>query len=339
MRFIESTISLDIVPKRGKLIHPLFGEVVVWRQHEFHSWWNQFEAIIDHPLSRTFINGVVDSLEFKNTMPRVGGLFRKKKFKKESDRIAGQLGWGIFQIENQNVVQSAHPLLSVALGQYLLEAYHEQRFKVRWVEPRSQTVQLEIEASSDLPHPKPVESLPWSIIQQLKATDSSLMLDRHSQHELMFEGERVVLIPIESMDRFLSGCLPYAPQQDVEWFDAHSCNFDAHEHLLKAVIQSISEMFLNSEQPVYIIDESSWVAYIENYICERGWGNAHVTSYDASNYTLELTMPMQSQLPFTIGLLCGMWERAHGRAYRLSLQIENDTFVVQIQSLLDYENQ
>lgn len=339
MRFIESTVSLDIVPIRGQLIHPLFGEVLLWRQHEFHTWWNEFESTIDHPLSRTFINGVVDSLEFKNTMPRVGGLFRKKKFKKNSDHTTGQLGWGMFHIENQNIVQSAHPLLSVGLGQYLLEAYHEQRFKVRWVEPRSQTVQLEIEASSDLPHPKAAESLPWSSMQQLNPTDSSLMIDRHSQHELKFEGERVVLIPIESLDRFLSGCLPYASQQDVEWFDAHLCDFGAHEPLLKAVIQSIVGMFLKSEQPVYIIDESSWTAYIDNYICERGWGNADVTRYDASDYTLELTMPMQSQLPFTIGLLCGMWERAYGRAYRLSLRKENDTFVVQIQSLLDYENQ
>ena len=339
MKFIESTVSLDIVPNRGKLIHPLFGEIVLWKQHEFHSWWNRFEAIIDHPLSRTFINGVVDSLEFKNTMPRIGGLFRKKKFKKESEDIGGQLGWGIFQLESQNVVQSAHPLLSVALGQYLLEVYHEQRFKVRWVEPRPQTVQLEIESSPDLPHPKPVESLPWSITQQLNATDSSLILDRNSQNELKFEGERVVLIPIESMDRFLSGCLPYVSQQDVQWFNEHSCKLDIHKHLLRSIIQSISEMFLKSEQPVYIIDESSWTAYIENYICERGWGDAHVTDYDTSNYTLELRMHMQSQFPFTIGLLCGMWERAHGRACRLSLRKENDTFVVQIQSLLDYENQ
>ena len=339
MRFIESTVSLDIVPNCGQLVHPLFGEVILWRQHEFHSWWNQFEAIIDHPLSRTFINGVVDSLEFKNTMPRIGGLFRKKKFKKESNHIGGQLGWGTFSLENLNVMQSAHPLLSVALGQYLLEAYHEQRFKVRWVEPRSQTVQLEIEASSDLPHPKPVESFPWSNIKQVKSTDSTLVLDRHSQNELKFEGERVVLISIESMDRFLSGCLPYVSQQDVDWFDAHSCKFESCEHLLRATIQSISGMFLKSEQPVYIIDGSSWAAYIENYICERGWGSAHVTSYDTSDYTLELTMPMQSQFPYTIGLLCGMWERAHGRAYRLNIRKENDTFVVQIQSLLDYENQ
>lgn len=339
MRFIESTVSLGIVSKRGQLIHPLFGEVILWRQYEFHSWWNQFEAIINHPLSRTFINGVVDSLEFKNTIPQIGGLFRKKKFKKESNHIGGQLGWGTFQLENQNVVQSAHPLLSVALGQYLLEAYHDRRFKIRWVEPRPQTVQLEIEPSPDLPHPKPVESLAWSTDVEVKITESSLIIDQHSQNELKFEGERVVLIPIESMERFLLGCLPYVPQQDVKWFDATRCEFDTLEHLLRTIIQSISGMFLKSEQPVYIIEESSWTAYIENYICERGWGIAHVTNYDTSDYTLELTIPMQRQLPFTIGLLCGMWERAHGRAYQLSLKKENDTFAVQIQSLLDYENQ
>ncbi|CAI8365845.1 MAG: Uncharacterised protein [Candidatus Poseidoniaceae archaeon] len=339
MRFIEATVSLDFLSKRGQLIHPLFGEVVLWRQHEFHSWWNQFETVINHPLSRTFINGVVDSLEFKNTMPQVGGLFRKKKFKKESNRIESQLGWGTFQLEDQKVVHSAHSLLSVALGQYLLESFHDQRFKVRWVEPRPQTVQLETEASTDLPCPKPLEALPWSIVSQQKNTDFSLTIDQHSPNELKFEGERVVLIPIESMERFLVGCLPYVPQQDVEWFDAHSCKLNTFEHLLRAIIQSISGMFLKSEQPVYIIDETSWPAYIENYICERGWGNAHVTDYDTLDFTLELRMSMQCQFPFTIGLLCGMWERAHGRACRLSLHRENDTFVVKIQSLLDYGNQ
>ena len=339
MKVIESTVSLNIVQKRGQLIHPLFGEVVLWKQHEFHSWWNQFETVIDHPLSRTFINGVVDSLEFKNPMRKVSGLFWKKKFNKESERIGSQLGWGTFQIEQQKVYDSAHPLLSVALGQYLLEAYHNQRFKVRWVEPRPQTVQIETESSPDLPHPKPLVPLPWSREDDVEITDLLLIVDQHSQTELKFEGERVALIPIESMDRFLLGCLPYASQQDVQWFDAHSCKLDSFEYLLRAIIQSISDMFLKGEQPVYIIDESSWTAYIENYICERGWGNAHVTSYDTSDFTLELTIPMQSQLPFTIGLLCGMWERAHGRAYRLSLRNENDTFIVQIQSLLDYENQ
>ena len=127
--------------------------------------------------------------------------------------------------------------------------------------------------------------------------------------------------------------------KDVKWFDTVSLEFDTLKHLLRAIIQSISGMFLKSEQPVYIIDASSWTAYIENYICERGWGGAQVTDYDTSDYTLELTMSMQSQFPFTVGLLCGMWERAHGRAYRLSMHQENDNFVVKIQSLLEYENQ
>ena len=48
---------------------------------------------------------------------------------------------------------------------------------------------------------------------------------------------------------------------------------DAHENLLKIIIRSTVEMFLSSEQPVYIIDQSSWDAYIEHYLRERGWGS------------------------------------------------------------------
>ena len=339
MKYIATTLPLKSIPERGQLLHPLFGEVIVWRQHEFHAWWNIFETMVDHPLSRILINGFVDALEFQNAMPSVNGLFRKKKFNKESEVISAQLGWGTFLLDHQNVVHSAHPLLSVALGQYLLEFYHGARFKIRWIESGPQTVQLQIEPSSQLPHPQPLEPFRWWQKQNFELVESSMTLDLHSEKELRFEGERVVLIPIESLNRFFLGCMPYIPQQDSSWFDGNSSQLDMHEHLLKVVLQSISDMFLNTEQPVYIIDESSWISYIEHYICERGWGIAVVTGYDTATYVLNLTIPMQSQFPYTLGLICGMWERAHGRAFQVSLRQENDSFAVQIQSLLAYENQ
>ena len=339
MKCISSTLSLESIPDRGILIHPLFGETILWRQHEFHTWWNLFETMVDHPLSRILINAIVDSLEYKHTIPNVGGLFRKKKFHKEMERVTTQLGWGTVSIEQQNVVSSAHPLLSVALGQYLLESYLQERFKVRWIEPMPQTVQLETEPSSPLPHPQPQERFPWSLEHNSQYVKSPLIIEIHSENELRYEGERVVLIPIESLNRFLIGCLPYVPQMDDRWFDGKSCQLNSHEHLFKLTIESISEMFLKSEQPVYIIDESSWTAYIEHYLCERGWGRANVTEYSTETYDLELTIAMQCQLPYVVGLMCGMWQRAHGRAYQVSLRNKNDTFVVKIQSLLAYDNQ
>ena len=285
------------------------------------------------------INGFVDSFEFNYTMPNVTGLFRKKKFQKEMEKIMNDLGWGTFLLEQQRIVHSAHPLLSVALGQYFLESYGNERFKIRWIEPMPQTVQLETEPSSQLPHPQPHKQFPWSLEHDVEAGNSTITVDVHPENELRYEGERVIPIPVKSLDRFFAGCLPYVSEQQEQWFDEETFQLNSHNHLLKTIIKSISEMFLKSERPVYIIDETSWTAYIEHYICERGWGAAHVIDYDTLTYTLEFKIPMQIQFPYTLGLMCGMWERAHGRAYRISLVQENDTFVVKIQSLLEYENQ
>ena len=62
MKYIESGFSLEAFPGLGLLHHPRLGEVIIWRQHEFHTWWNLYESLMQHPLSRTFVNAFVDSL-------------------------------------------------------------------------------------------------------------------------------------------------------------------------------------------------------------------------------------------------------------------------------------
>ena len=45
-----------------------------------------------------------------------------------------------------------------------------------------------------------------------------------------------------------------------------------------------------------------------------------------------------SHFPLTLGMVVGMWERAHGRSSQITLREENDIFFVKIQSLLEYQN-
>ena len=339
MRSIKFDLNLESIPGHGRIRHPIIGEVIVWRQHEFHTWWNLFEPIIGHPLSRTFINAFVDSFEFNKMLPQPTGMFRKKKFHAELDRRTSNLGWGSVLLKEQKVVHSAHPLLSVALGQFALESFTEQRYKVRWIEPRPQVVQLETEVSTPLPSPQPPASLPWSVENRPSTFESlSLEIESHENHELRFEGERILLIPMTSMERFLTACMPYVPQDNEVWFINESDALSTHQDVLRIVIQSTSTMFLQSEQPVYIIDDSSWNAYVEHYLIERGWGSVHLTAYDASTFDLEIEISMSKQLPFTLGLICGMWERAHGRSYQITIRQEKDTFIAKIKSLLEYQN-
>ena len=131
------------------------------------------------------------------------------------------------------------------------------------------------------------------------------------------EGERVLLIPTLALERFLSASVPYAPETEEGWFHHTIDSFVSFENLLKITIKTTAAMFLQSEQPVYIIDRTSWDSYVEHYLVEVGWGN----------------------VPFTIGMICGLWERAHGRSYKINIQEKNDMFSIEIESLLEYQNQ
>ena len=188
MNCIAPSLGLQRYPKHGVLCHSKLGEIIIWRQHEFHAWWQIFEASMQHPLSRTLVNAVVDSLEIIQYLPTNRGIFWKKKFNSALHHLSSQLGWGSIEMNNQRVVRSAHPLLSVAVGQYAFERYHHSRFKVRWTEPRSQIVQLEFEPTSDLAAPQSHNPFPWSF--DARSQESGIPIDlvqSHNGNELQME--------------------------------------------------------------------------------------------------------------------------------------------------------
>ena len=114
---ITTTIELLFSSHTGRLNHPRLGETLVWKQHEFHAWWNLFESTMNHPLSRTIVNAFVDTLEFKTLLRPKRGLFGGKKFHSELHLLSRTLGWGAVNLRSHLVTNSAHPLLSVAFAQ------------------------------------------------------------------------------------------------------------------------------------------------------------------------------------------------------------------------------
>jgi len=337
---ITPSLGLQKYPKHGLLCHSKLGEIIIWRQHEFHTWWQIFETSMQHPLSRTLINAAVDSLEIHQYLPTNRGIFWKKKFKSELNDLLSQLGWGRVEINEQRVVQSAHPLLSVAVGQYAIETYHQSRYKVRWIEPRSQIVQLELEPTSALSAPQRHNPFPWSTDERSQESGIAIDLVRgHSGNELQMEGERVLLIPTLALERFLSASLPYAPETEEGWFHHTIDSFVSFESILKITIKTTASMFLRSEQPVYIIDRTSWESYVEHYLVEAGWGHVTIVDYNDSSLALHCNVNLGCNVPFTIGMICGLWERAHGRSYKINIQQNNDIFSIEIESLLQYQNQ
>ena len=86
--------SQGIDASNGRLHDTLIGDIIVWKQHEFHAWWNAFENLIDQPLSRVFVNAFVDLLELKGPLNGRRGLFAKRKFENELKALCRKLGWG-----------------------------------------------------------------------------------------------------------------------------------------------------------------------------------------------------------------------------------------------------
>ncbi len=325
--------------QNGRIHNAIIGDVMIWKIHEFHAWWNKFEALIDHPLSRTLINALIDHMELERYIAPKRGLFGMNKFRTQLNILSSNLGWGCVDLESHQVTNSAQPLCSVALAQYALETLDQCRYKARWVEPHPLTVQLELDRSQNPMIPPNSNRAPWSNPQK-KSTDGGVIIEIDSvkNNALRLDGERVMLVPANAIERFVTACSPYAHERVADKFSWTTTMEPSTVNLLQATIESVTDMFLQSESPVYIIDESSWNSYIEHYISHRGWGTLNDVDYDEGTFVLKVRLNKIPLFPFAVGMLTGMWHRAHGRFCRVSIEEFETDFRLKFESFLDYQN-
>lgn len=317
---------------------------MVWKQHEFSRWWRCFESLFNHPLSRMFINSVVDDLEFHNRLFLSKGFFKKKKFVQQVSNLTQFYGSGTIDLSKNQILNGAHSLFSVGLASYALEVFHQTRYKIRWNEPTPLMVQLSLETNSELPPPSSIRPFPWSDklgeMSGLNYNYLSEFLHVKELGHLEIDGERHLIIPSSLLERFVSTCLPHAPDlSDADWIECPSGWSKSDASMLGLLIQSTSELFSLSERSVYITGKESWKAYLQAYLSESGWGHGDIVSYDHHTFETIINFPKTSVAPFSIGLAAGIWQRAHGRKFRLNIHIVDESIQLNIASLLDYENE
>ena len=317
---------------------------MLWKQHEFSRWWRCFEGLFTHPLSRTFINSVVDDLEFHQRLASPTRFFKKKNFNANLVNLSHFFGSGRIDLSKKEIVNGAHPLFSVGLASYALEVFHQTRYKIRWNEPTPRVVQLSLENNTQLPPPSPISSFPWSgkigpTLESDMIPFSTRLMSKESGH-IEVDGERYMLLPASLLERFVSTCLPHAPDMSqINWIECPSLWSSLECSILALIITSIGELFSLSERSVYITGPESWNAYFRVYLLEQGWGHVALVSYDVHSYDTILQMPRSPLAPFSIGLITSIWERAHGRKFKLIIGQEDELLQVSISSLLEYNVQ
>ena len=317
---------------------------MLWKQHEFSRWWRCFEGLFTHPLSRTFINSVVDDLEFHHRLASPTRFFKKKNFNTNLANLSHFFGSGRIDLSKKEIVNGAHPLFSVGLASYALEVFHQTRYKFRWNEPTPRVVQLLLENNTQLPPPRPIRSFPWSdkiepTLESNMIPFSNQLISKESGH-IEIDGERYMLLPASLLERFVSSCLPHAPDMSQNnWIECPSLWSSSECSILALIITSIGELFSLSERSVYITGPESWDAYFRVYLLDQGWGHVTLVSYDVQSYDTILQIPRSPLAPFSIGLITSIWERAHGRKFKLIIGQEDELLQVSISSLLEYKVQ
>ena len=317
---------------------------MLWKQHEFNRWWRGFETLFTHPLSRTFINSVVDDLEFHQRLSPPHGLFKKRKFLSQLSQLTHFFGSGSIDLTKKEITNGAHSLFSVGLASYALEVFHQTRYKIRWNEPSPRIVQLSLEINRELPPPNSVKRFPWSemsVDRSLETTKhvSNLLVVKEDGH-LEIDGERYMILPATLLNRFFSTCLPHVPDlSEVNWIQGPTDWSKTDLSMMSVIISSVVELFSVSERAVYITGKESWDAYLRAYLSEQGWGGATVLEYDSQSFDATFSFSQNSITPFSIGLVAGIWERAHGRKFKLNLRSINGSIQVDIRSLLEYKNE
>ena len=149
-----------------------------------------------------------------------------------------------------------------------------------------------------------------------------------------------MLLPASLLERFVSSCLPHAPDMSQNnWIECPALWSSSECSILSVIITSIGELFSLSERSVYITGPESWNAYFRVYLLEQGWGHVTLMSYDVHSYDTILQMPHSPLAPFSIGLITSIWERAHGRKFKLIIGQEDELLQVSISSLLEYNVQ
>ena len=332
----------SLTNRDGFIVDSDQNSYMLWKQHEFSRWWRCFEGLLSHPLSRIFINSVVDDLEFHQRLASPTRFFKKKNFNTNLSNLTHFFGSGRIDLSKKEVINGAHPLFSVGLASYALEVFHQTRYKIRWNEPTPRVVQLTLEHNTQLPPPMPISPFPWSDkIEPLHDADmipfSSQLVSKENGH-IEVDGERYMLLPSSLLERFVSSCLPHAPDMSQNnWIECPSIWSSSECSILSVIITSIGELFSLSERSVYITGPESWNAYFRVYLLDQGWGSVTLVSYDVQSYDAILHIPRSPLAPFSIGLIASIWERAHGRKFKLVIGQEVERLQVSISSLLEYK--
>ena len=341
-RALERYLKKDTI---GHLLDSSGNHLLLWKAIEFESWWINFEKIIGIPMGRKLVNAATDEEEYHylvNEEYKVNGFFKKSRKRNIISERWLQYGWGELDFKDNKIIAPTLAPFSVGVALAAIEYCLQSRFKVSWTQPTSTLIALNLEEESrNISPSKQVAAFAWT----KNCQDNPSTLFEVGEFQVVrknggwdFEGERMVFIPGNIITRLLMSTrsrslnIPDELLQSVI-FDGID---DAEKSTFLCTALAMANVIEQSERPVYILSDSEWIHKCQHLLVKFGFvcPNEVISLDDIGS--VKFTFNHSPTLPFSVGALMALWQRAHGRLAKLSVEFNDKQCIVKVSSKLKY---
>ena len=317
----------------GFFLDPFGQPCVLMGVVEFSKFCHHLDGSFESPLGRKFIYAAADAEErILSCYPSVqfGRWFGKSKAKKRLQKRAMEMGWGDFG--EASISGPAHDGLTVGFSLAHHEHISKQRANVEWNQVSADMIHLEYSPKNEniTPAPSPPH-FPWfgskhrgSSLRQL-----DVELDRRSSS--FFNGdERSFFLPTHVFSYLFASIVGRPLSEDISaQFSLEIEESIEHPNTFRAAILAAKQAFEANERPVYVQSASDWEGHFADRLTKRGFGKVQVEQsiIDTESSVFSVHSPVA---PVAIGLLIGMWQRAHGVIGEVKIEVTSNDLSVSI---------
>ncbi|HJM54952.1 MAG TPA: hypothetical protein QGI72_01755 [Poseidonia sp.] len=310
--------------------------VILISVNDFHVWWRHFESCFKSPIGRKLIYAASDDEEYflaTSQSFRFPKWFGKKKVIEAMNVRWKTMGWGVHLPQFRRIQSPCHDALSAGFGLAHHEHAEKRRYRLEWRQINSELIELDFSDKSEdipiAPKPNPPE---W-----VSSADGGEIFLKPLEHEFeprtfgFFMGqERSMFIPPTALYRLFQSVKGRPFNSEQRWREGCTLTGLSEESasLFRALVTSATAMFEASEYSIFIQNQSDWESHLKHRIFSRGLGSTIIEQFsleDAPAVRMKIFSPLPT---LAVGLILGMWERAHGFPCDYEVQIGSDSVVI-----------
>ena len=331
----EFTFGVD-----GLFFDPIGQPCVLMGTVEFQNFCHVLDESFETPLGRRLIYAATDAEErslLDQKLFQFGRWFGRPSAEQALRSRAKSMGWGWF--EGRQILSPAHDGLTV--GFLLAHAEHlsKSRYELEWNQRSPELIQTILKDKQGSIVPAPLaHRLNWSDTSNGGAPVASVELELDVRDAAFFSGEaRSFFLPVDVLHHLISGLRGRPVRRKTSLQIARIGEEFEEPEVFGAIVHAAMGAYKRTEHPIFLQAKEDWEGHLQSKLTKRGFGTVEVQKSPLSGDESTRFL-VRSPLPAVVaGTLLGMWQRAHGKRFVVSFELESSGLIVEVaEPVVDY---